>query len=178
MRKETKANPFVPITRGWLAVLVTYGLLYEILTPGLREILFDSGAPLSGWRTLASIVYQLLLFAPLFLYRRRFGWLHPLIFPLVFSMGMGLLKDPSHLLAPLALFQEPVAETLTHPELPWISAETMAAATLESQLYNILAVLCYYAGFFFEQRFRLVAPRLPRVKFAKPARIALVARWA
>ena len=178
MRKETKANPFVPITRGWLAVLVTYGLLYEILTPGLREILFDSGAPLSGWRTLASIVYQLLLFAPLFLYRRRFGWLHPLIFPLVFSMGMGLLKDPSHLLAPLALFQEPVAETLTHPELPWISAETMAAATLESQLYKILAVLCYYAGFFFEQRFRLVAPRLPRVKFAKPARIALVARWA
>jgi len=175
LQGRTTANPFVPISRGWLALLVTYVLLYRVLTPGLRQVLFNSSAPLSGWRTLLDIVHQLLIFAPILFYRSRFGWLHPLIFITIFGLGKSFMSDPGQLLAPLRLFQGPVQETLTHPALPEIGERAMAQATVEHQLLSIAAMLCYYTGFFFEQKYRLLAPRLPRLKFVRPRLIAPVA---
>lgn len=175
LQGRTTANPFVPISRGWLALLVTYVLLYRVLTPGLRQVLFNSSAPLSGWRTLLDIVHQLLIFAPILFYRSRFGWLHPLILITIFGLGKSFMSDPGQLLAPLRLFQGPVQETLTHPELPEIGERAMAQAAVEHQLLSIAAMLCYYTGFFFEQKYRLLAPRLPRLKFTRPHRVAPVA---
>ena len=167
------SNPFVAIPLQWRMLLVTYLLVYIVLTPGLREIVANSSAPLSGPRLVADMVYQLLVFAPIVFYRPRFGWLHPLIFPTVFGIGKHLIKSPGALLAPFAIGSAP-QEVLVNPELPDFTARQMAWANLEHQLLSILGLLCYYGGFFFAQRYTTFDFKPSRVKFSRARRLTLI----
>jgi len=170
-----ETNPFLPIAFKWRVLIITYVLASSVVTPALQQIIYIDSTPLSEWRTLASISYQLLLIAPLLFYRRRFGWLHPILFPTLFSLAKSLLEGPEQLLAFTNLLHEPSQQSLTHPGLGGMEEPQVAWAMLQEQLLSVSALICYYAGFFFEQRYQLFSSRIPAVKFTRPNRVAPVA---
>jgi hypothetical protein len=173
VKENIGKNPFIGISMQWRALLIVYVVVYNILTPGLREVVANSSAPLSGLRLAGELVYQLLLFAPHFFYPPRFGWLHPLIFPTILGIGKGLLKNIAQVFEPLAIGSAP-QEMLTNPELTQFSSEQMAWASVEHTGLSILSLLCYYGGFFFAQRYTNFDFRPARLRFSRPRYVSVL----
>jgi oligosaccharide repeat unit polymerase len=159
-------SPFISITMGYRILIIGYVLLYNIFIPGLQYILYGSTAPLVEWRFVTSVIYELLLLMPILYYRPDYGWLHPLIFPTVYSLAKGLLSNPDQLLAP-SLFTEPSSGEIDYIALKGWSQVSLAWAALKGQLISMTALATYYLGFFF-------GPQLPisHLRFLKPRNVA------
>jgi hypothetical protein len=163
-------NPFITISPGYRFALLGYLFLYEILTPGLIEILHGPTLPWAGWLFAADLAYEVLIFLPILLYHPTYGWLHPLIFASLFSTAKSLVKDPQLLLAPFMVFTKPWPQELFHVALQGWSLEAIAWTMLEASLISIIAIIAYYGGFF-------CGPRLsvPRLSFGNPRYVAIKA---
>jgi hypothetical protein len=155
---QPQPNPFVAIPLPWRVALITFVLVYYILVPGLRAVVAPDNTPLATERVLVGLLYQLVLFSPLFFYRAHFGWLHPLLFVPLFTVARRLAENPGQLMAPLTIFAPAGEGHLAHRALAGWSQEAVAEAMLRAQLISLLALLAYFFGFFLGPRFR--APRL------------------
>lgn len=173
--RPADANPFIPISRPWRRALVAYFLVYMVATPVLQEIALPSPTPVAGVRLGAELLYQCLLFLPILFYRPWMGWLHPLVFPTVYTLANSLVKTPGELLAPLGIGLLPREPQLQMNLLPWYSEEVVAAADLRLHGIRILALLAYYAGFFLLARRRAQAPAPAVGPPVPPARVRAVA---
>jgi hypothetical protein len=134
-------------------------LVYNMLAPGMAQALSNAPAPLTVPRLWAEVLYQFLLFLPLFFYRRDYGWLHPLIFPAVFELAHSLARDPLGLLAPLLGTSDALAVDSSSQALAALGDHQLALARLEYTGLKILALIAYYAGYF-------LSPALPVPEFA------------
>lgn len=154
-------NPFVPIAWPWRVAVLVFVLVYRILVPGAQQILQPGSAPLGAERMALDLVYEVALFAPLVFYRREWGWLHPLLFPALFSLAKSVLTAPGLLLAPVGLFY-PIPDTpLYHVALEQWAQEDIARAMIKAKLIMLLATAAYYFGFFLAPRFPV--PRVERL---------------
>jgi oligosaccharide repeat unit polymerase len=159
-------SPFISITMGYRILIVGYVLLYDIVTPGLQEILYGSTVPLAEWRFVADLTHRLLLFLPILFYRSDYGLLHPLIFTTTLRLTLGLLHNPGQLLNPFLIFSEPPVYEMKHVALVGWSAEALSRAALKATLISITALAVYYVGFFFGPQ-----PRIPHLVFPNPRNV-------
>lgn len=161
---KSESSPFISISRGWRTVLIGYVLIYDLLVPAVSFLLHGVDQPLMGWRFITHVCYHLLLILPLIFYRPRFGWLHPLIFPVLFEFAKGVLKAPDQLLAPLSVLTEPVEWGVFHQALLGWGQRDLAIVAVETTLISILALVLYYCGFFFGPQLKSpsVLIRLPK----------------
>jgi oligosaccharide repeat unit polymerase len=124
----------------------------------------------------ASLGVTLLTFLPLFLYNKReYGWLHPLLFPTLFSVARDFVKDPSQILSPLHLFEGRTEGVLLNSNLPHLGMDMMAIASVEHDLYRMMALICYYSGFFAARKYIYFNFKPSKLDFATPHRVAYVA---
>lgn len=166
---EPDHNPFVPMAPAARAAVVGFVLLYSVVVPTVREILWGPGTPLSEARLLADIVFQLLLLVPLVAYRASYGWLHPIVFPVLFQLAVTFTREPLLLVSPLSMLAPMAPELAVPGALRGWSDPAVARAHLFTSLLQSLALLVYYAGFF-------AGPdlRFPRLAFPRPRRVPLV----
>ncbi|HEU4885894.1 MAG TPA: O-antigen polymerase [Longimicrobium sp.] len=167
-------NPFVPIAWPWRVGILAFVLLYRVLLPGAQQILYPGSAPLGAERMALDVVYEVALFAPLFFYRREWGWLHPLLFPALFSVAKAVLSGPGQLLAPLGLFYAPPDVPLFHVALEQWSQHDIAMAMIKSRLIMLLGLTAYYVGFFLAPRPRVPVVEYLRARAAAPKALAVV----
>ena len=162
-----RGNPFVSVSWHARLALIVYVLLYNVFTPGLSEILYGPLSPLAGGRLLAEILYQLLLFGPILFYRSSWGWLHPLVFLVVFDLGTSLARNTGQLLSPFfLLLREPSADVMQHRALSGWTPGSVARAKLKAKLLQSLSLICYYSGFFLLPR-----PSIPSLRFPQPRHV-------
>lgn len=153
-------NPFVPIPYSYRLLLLLFFTVYYILVPSAKFILLDSTIPYTSARLVLSVIYSLLTFAPILLYRSHFGILHPLILPLLLSIVKFVFKSPTFLVSFLdttPLYQE-YGNPLVSPLAGYTAAET-SALEVQILLLNILSVCSLYAGYFYGPKIRTF--RLP-----------------
>lgn len=162
----SERNPFVPIAWPWRVGVLLFVLVYRILLPGAEQILYPGSAPLGAERMVLDVLYEAVLFAPLLFYRREWGWLHPLLFPSLFSLAKAVLTAPGQLLAPLGLFYAPPDLPLFHVALEQWDQVDIARAMIKAKLIMLLGMCSYYFGFFLAPR-----PPVPQVE-RLPARAA------
>jgi oligosaccharide repeat unit polymerase len=167
-------NPFVPIAWPWRVGILVFVLLYRMLLPGAQQILYPGSAPLGTERVVLDVVYEAALFAPLLFYRREWGWLHPLLFPGLFSLAKALVSSPGQLLAPLGLFYAPPDTPLIHVALSHWSQHDIAMAMVKSRLLTLLGLAAYYAGFFLAPRPPVPVVEYLRARAAAPKALTVV----
>lgn len=151
-------NPFVPIAWPWRAAILAFVVIYRILIPGAQQIIHPGSTPLATERLLLDVLHEAVLFAPLLFYRKDWGWLHPLLFPPLFSIAKALISAPGQVLAPFALLETPPDPQLFHVALRQWAQHDIAMAMVKAKLMLILSLLTYYFAFFFGPR--LAAPHV------------------
>jgi hypothetical protein len=144
------SSPFLRMPEGWRLFIVVFLLVYEWLFPTIAALNNPDANALFLPRMLIQFVYVLLLCLPLIFYRREYGFLHPLILPTLFATAKEIAKFPAALTSPLQLplvsFEVSSASQavsihhLTYGELAW--------TRLEYGAVQVLALVCFYAGYF------------------------------
>lgn len=162
-------NPFLPIPWGYRLLLIAYLLVYRILDPAL-DFIAVGGDVAVGSHVALEIGYNTLLFLPIIFYRSTYGWLHPLIFPMLFSLAGSFARNPGQFFSIFFVPLSPLDYDVTNAALRGWSPETVAWAEVYGEAINILALTLYYIGFFY-------GPRLPipTLRFSKPRNVMLKA---
>lgn len=150
----------------WVRIgTISYVLLYRLLFPALAVSADYHSVPLLFERILVETLFTFLLLFPFFFYRKEYGYLHPLIFPLLFTLAKQGLQNPLHLIAPM---KSPVisfaVETSSQSEaLRYLTPWELAEARIELTLLYCFTISAYYLAFFY-------APRLsvPKINFRQP----------
>lgn len=151
-----QTSPFLRMPEGWRLFLVLFLLAYLWVFPTIAAMNDPDANALFLPRVVMQLVYVLLLCLPLVFYRREYGFLHPLILPTLYITAKSIAKFPAALTSPLQLplFSLKVSSTspavslqqLTHGELAW--------TRLEYGAVQVLALVCFYAGYFIFTRAR------------------------
>lgn len=143
-------NPFVEIGGGQRLFLIAYVIIWQALTPALSLLIHGTLEPNADFRVGVSVVANIVLVSPLFfrsLGGLPIGWLHPLVFPLLFSIGTSLLKNPQQLFDPLLVWFHPVHAALSHQYLNGWTAEMVASAKVKADALAALAAAATYVGY-------------------------------
>jgi len=142
-------SPFIPISQRARYGVIAFVLIYQAFTPALLAVTHGIADPHVGVRMLLNAGYWILALLPLFFYRRDYGWLHPLIFPLLYSILQNLATEPMMLVSPLAvLVPGPIVELPILAGLPMASPGDTSLAMIYTHLAKILALACYFVGYF------------------------------
>lgn len=160
--------PFVAMTTGQRVAVVIFVLVYNAFVPGFSEVLHQPSLPLAVLRFGTELVYQGLLVLPFVYYKSGFGWLHPLIFTVLWSLAQTYIGEPEALLAPFRVFFEPLHPALSHGGLVGFTDSEVARTLVKAKGIQALALMAYYAGFFSGLR-----PPIPNLKFHKPRQVPL-----
>jgi len=112
------------------------------------------------------LLYNFLLFLPVFFYRKTYGWLHPLIFPLIFSLLRKIGANPELLLG--IFYPEQLSEyyEISHILFYDWRHQDLEYVYVQGQIINIVAVLSYYLGYFYMTS---LAPL--KINFGEPVRL-------
>jgi hypothetical protein len=163
------ASPFVRIGPALRFVIVAFVLLYEWLFPTIAAFQNSDANTLLLPRVMLQLVYVLLLCMPLVLYRREYGLLHPLILPTLYGLLKGLGKYPIAIFVPfkLPLYSFDVSSSSPAISIQNLDHQQLAEARLEYLALQVLALVCYYAGYF---AFRRV--RTNGIRFYEPQNLA------
>lgn len=166
-----QVSPFLgmpPLVRG---AIVFYYLVYHAAFPALAAILSpQENGPLVLIRMVLQLVIGLLVLLPLIFYRRDYGWLHPLILPTIFVIMKDVVKFPLHLLLPLSVPLESFAGGTTSMAYSLsMGADALERTRVGYDLIFILALCCYYAGYFYLPRLTV-----PKLSFAAPRNLQFV----
>lgn len=163
-----QSSPFVAMTSGQRVAVVIFVLVYNALVPGFSEVLHQPSLPLSVLRFGAELVYQGLLVLPFVYYKPSFGWLHPLIFTVLWSLAQTYVGEPEALLAPVRVLFTPLHPELSHGGLVGFTEPAVAWTLVKAKGIQSLALVAYYAGFFSGLR-----PSVPRLPFHEPRQVPL-----
>lgn len=139
-------SPFVSISSGFRIFFILYFLIVILLQKVLIILLQND---ISLVIHLLDIVYFGLVFLPIFFYRKEYGWLHPLIFPALFSLSKSIVADPLTLFNLFFIDQSNASFQISHVLLSNMSDSEIRYIHIKGQLFNILAIISYYFGFFF-----------------------------
>ncbi len=159
-------SPFVEVPRFWRVAIVAFVIIYNAFLLGLSEAIHDPSRPLAALRFFTRLLYQGLLIFPFLYYKRGFGWLHPLIFTVVWGLATNVAGSPNTLLDPLRVFFQPLHDQLSSPGLVGYTEWEVAWQVVKANLINSLALVSYYAGFFSGLR-----PRVPTLNLRVPEEI-------
>jgi hypothetical protein len=158
MRRDAE-SPFLPISPAWRVGIISYLLIYQILFPLLAAMFNPEAAPLLLPRFAVESARVLLTCWPLFFYRREYGFLHPLLLPLLVGIFEGITRFPLHLIAPLSIPLIDYSATSLSAAIPLrLDAGGLAAVKLYYGGVHLLATACYFLGYFLLNIFR--APSL------------------
>jgi hypothetical protein len=160
-----QSSPFLRIPDGWRVFLVVFLLAYEWLFPTIAALNNPDANALFLPRVSMQLVYVLLLCLPLIFYRREYGFLHPLILPTLYTTAKSIAALPVALIAPLQfqLFDFGVLTESSAVSLQRLTHDELATTRLEFLAVKVLALICFYAGYFAFSR-----ARGGRVKFHRP----------
>ncbi len=150
-------NPFGSIQKGYIGAFKLYLLLYLIVSPILKCIISEPVVEFTYARLFLDIIYNLLLFLPIIFYRKEYGWLHPLIFPLLLKLSKDLISQPGFLLS-IFDFSPQYSEIFNEALINYRQWE-IAMADVDGILLEILALVMYYLGFFY-------GPKIKTKKYA------------
>lgn len=159
---QAPESPFIPVARIWRVLIISYVLVYEILTPVMDIMLHGAQGPSPGARLATHALYQVAILLPFIFYRRSFGWVHPLILPTAFAIASTVSRDPVALLEPIQVLSTSLQPVLFHGHLPFMSAEALADAEVKGNLLLTLSLLVYYAAFFVHSNIKSFELRLHR----------------
>jgi hypothetical protein len=160
--------PLGPVAR--LAFLF-YLFAYRIVFPVLAATTKPGAMDLFELRFLAELFYTCLLAYPFIFSRKEYGWLHPLVLPVLWELGKALAKNPMSLFFPFEFPQIDFAvETSSRAAVLSMSNTDLAWYRLESTLMYGLAQASYLAMFLFGPTFKV-----PRWPLRRPASVALPA---
>jgi hypothetical protein len=154
-RTAADGSPFIPITWRWRIAVLGYVIVYNVIAPGVGQVLSDIPAPLAVPRLWAEVIYQTLLFMPLLFYRPDYGWLHPLIFPVLFDTAIQLTREPIQLIAPFMGVGPGLGVASGSAALVGFDEMDLAVARLTYTSVKILAITVYYIGYFFGPKIRV-----------------------
>ncbi len=138
--------PFIPISLGFRLVFIIYFFIFIFLQNLLIVFLQNDISLIIHF---LDIIYFSLIFIPIFFYRKNYGWLHPLIFPALFSLAKSIASDPVAMFNLFFINQNETSFQISHVLLNDISDTEIRYIHIKGQLMNILALLSYYFGFFF-----------------------------
>lgn len=161
------SSPFISIPPWARMLILAYLFFYRLIFPAIAHSFSTEPSYLDVSRLLAETLYTFLLMVPFLFYRRDFGWLHPIIFPTLFSLLKGFFKNPLHLIAPLDLPLQSFAIQLhnTSITLRQLTIEELATTQLQYTLLLSFALICYYTAFFLGPRFQ----PLNNIQFRAPS---------
>jgi len=161
-------SPFVAMTTMQRAVVVLFVLVYNALVPGFSEVLHQPSLPLAVLRFGTELVYQGLLVLPFVYYKPGFGWLHPLIFTVIWALAREFVAEPDALLAPIQVFAEPLHPELSHQGLAGYTEQEVAWTLVKAKGIQCVSLVAYYLGFFSGLR-----PAVPKLTFQEPRQVQL-----
>lgn len=164
-------SPFLAIPFGWRIGIITYVLLYEWFFPFVATMGSSDADALLLSRVLMRFVHVLLICWPLVFYRREYGFLHPLILPVLFSTLKEIAKFPMALFMPFdfPLFSFDVTSLSSALSIRGLSDSELAWMRLEYEAVQALALICYYVGYFAFRR-----ARLAKIRFYPPRHLASI----
>jgi len=165
-RKRT--SPFVEMTRVQCAAVVLFVLVYNAFVPGFSEVMHEPSLPLAAARFVSELVYQCLLVFPFIYFKPGFGWLHPLIFSVLWPLAQNVAAEPNQLLTPLTVFLGPIHPDGGHAGLKGFTEQAEAWTMVEAKGIQSLSLLAYYTSFFSGLR-----PSVPILNFRKPKQLPL-----
>lgn len=147
-------SPFVAISPLYRGVIVAAWIGY-LLWVGLQSFLHPSDNSALPWVFAALTLNIGLLLLPIIFYRPSYGWLHPLVFTMIFTL-------PNHL-RKIGTYSQGLQ---WHVALPgWSQEDLTLLVALELGLLS-LGLMASYLGFFL-----CPTPRVPRVGFTTPRHI-------
>jgi hypothetical protein len=151
-----KSSPFLRMPEGWRLFIVLFLLAYEWVFPTIAALNDPDASALFLPRVAMQLVYVLLLCLPLIFYRREYGFLHPLILPTLYATAKEIAKLPTALASPLELplfsFEVPSASSAL--SIHHLTYGELASTRLEYGAVQVLALVCFYAGYFVFTRAR------------------------
>ena len=159
-------SPFVSITTAQRVAVVIFVLVYNAFAPGFSEVLYQPSLPLAALRFATELVYQGLLVFPFIYYKPGFGWLHPLIFTVVWSLAQKVASNPEMLLAPVQVFMGPLHVEPNHAALRGFTDQEVAWTLIKAKGIESLSLLAYYGGFFSGLR-----PTAPKLSFHRAKQV-------
>lgn len=164
-------SPFLAIPFRWRVAMISYFLVYEWFFPVIAAMESGDAETLFVPRVLLRCVHILLICWPLFSYRREFGFLHPLILPTLFATLKGLAKSPLALVMPfeLPLFSFDIFSPSFAHSIKRLSPGDLAWMRLWHEAVQIIALVCYYGGYYSLNVFKL-----PNLRFNSPRRLVPV----
>jgi len=163
-------NYLVPISSGWRMLIIIYFMIWQTFTPILSNVLHGTNQDYLASRSLLSLTTNLLIILPFFV--RKFGgypigWLHPLVFPTLLSLAIGLVRSPISIIFPFVVWAQPTHDNFYQPLLVGWSDLQLSALHLKGEFLNFLSVLSLYAGFL------LLKFKVPRIKLYSPRNLKL-----
>ena len=168
---RAEPSPFLPLGPVARLAFLFYLFAYRIVFPVFAATVKPGAMDLFALRFLAELFYTCLLAYPFIFYRKEYGWLHPLVLPVLWQLGKALAKNPLSLLFPFELPQIDFAvETSSRAAVLSIPNTDLAWYRLEATLMYGLAQAAYLAMFLFGPTFKV-----PRWSLRRPASVALPA---
>src|SRR5688572_33080440 len=93
-------TPFVTLGPGARFAFLMYLLAYRVVFP-LIVALGNPGAGDLFWlRFVSEFFYTCLIAYPFIFFRKEYGWLHPLVLPILWEVGKAVAKNPLGLIFP------------------------------------------------------------------------------
>lgn len=164
-------SPFLPLGPMARAIFLFYLFAYRIVFPVLAATTRPGAMDLFELRFLAELFYTCLLAYPFIFHRKEYGWLHPLVLPVLWELGKALAKNPMSLFFPFELPQIDFAvETSSRAAVLSMANTDLAWYRLQVTLIYALAHSAYLAMFLFGPSFKV-----PRLALRRPASVALPA---
>ncbi|TVQ45907.1 MAG: O-antigen polysaccharide polymerase Wzy [Gloeocapsa sp. DLM2.Bin57] len=157
LKPRPKASPFVPIKlyyRIGLVILLGLQLLIEFI-----EFL-NSPNEATSWAALAALGQSIMLYLPIFFYRKSYGWFHPLVFIPLYTFAFNL---PTFIPKVITLLVEGSGSLnyvpITSVALRGWGQESLINLNAFASLVTIISLGAYYLGFFL-----LPAPKTPKLR--------------
>lgn len=150
-RESQPESAFLAITPFYRALIIGILIIY-LLAIGLQGLLVLSSVSSVGWVFLALVLQCILLAIPFLFYRPTYGWLHPLIFSILFALVNHLRRTDTYLNG-----------LQWHMALPGWDAHDLTPLVVYEGVLRSVALVAYYLGFFL-----CPTPAIPKLTFGKP----------
>lgn len=164
-------SPFLPLGHVARFGFLFYLFAYRLIFPLLASVTSTGSHDLFELRFTAEVFYTCLLAYPFIFYRKEYGWLHPLVLPVLWELGKALVKNPLSLLFPMDFpLVDFTVETTSRAAVLSLTNYDIAWYRLQSTLMYMLAHFTYLAMFLFGPSFKV-----PRIKLNRPPSVAIPA---
>jgi hypothetical protein len=170
MNENFSKSPFLEMKSGWRVLVIAYVFIYRIFLPLAAAIGNPDCHPMLAERFIVHAIYEILLIMPLVYYRREFGFLHPLILPLLLSIFQMVAQNPLSIFLPADFsVVSYVVDTHSRAATLRIDTQALAVARFWLDLSKVIGVLAYYLGYY-----KLPIFKVPALQFQRPRNVGAI----